>query len=127
MYHRLAHHSGLFYEDEYEITTASVAAIALPNDDWYERKKTSFLMLQSKSSNSPTVPAGVTSDNKDGVPAAAIVDDIPPQLLEMLREQCMVMFGNCPASRFTGDFAVARFVLTLRFIVVIYSATILIT
>ncbi|XP_035704664.1 mediator of RNA polymerase II transcription subunit 13-like isoform X3 [Folsomia candida] len=118
---RSAHHSGLFYEDEYEITTASVAPIALPSDDWYERKKTSFLMLSSKSSsnlstptNTNTGPTGSSASSssmgteKDGPPAVSLVDDIPPYLLEMLREQCMVMFGNCVASRFTGELPTAR-------------------
>ncbi|ODN04072.1 Mediator of RNA polymerase II transcription subunit 13 [Orchesella cincta] len=95
---RLAHRSGLFYEDEYEITTSSLAPLALPSDEWYERKKQSLLLLDPKYTN-----AVALSSDRDLTAASNIVDTIPPYLLEMLKEQCILLFGSSTASRFTGE------------------------
>lgn len=94
----LAHRSGLFYEDEYEITTSTLAPLVLPNDDWYERKKQSFLLLDPKYTN--TVALG---SDRDLTAVSNIVDSVPPFLLEMLKEQCLLLFGSSTASRFTGE------------------------
>lgn len=95
---RLAHRSGLFYEDEYEITTSTLAPLALPNDEWYERKKQSFLLLDPKYTNAVTL-----NSDRDLTAASNVVDSVPPFLLEMLKEQCLLLFGSSTASRFTGD------------------------
>jgi mediator of RNA polymerase II transcription subunit 13 len=98
MQYRLAHRSGMFYEDEYEITTPQLAPIAMPNDEWYERKKSSFLLLDPKYPNIAALMA-----DKDASTTAAVVDTVPPFLLEMVREQCLMLFGTNTASRFTGE------------------------
>jgi len=104
MLSRLAHRSGMFYEDEYEITTPQLAPLAMPNDEWYERKKGSFLLLDSKYPNASALLA-----DKDANSIATIVDTIPPFLLEMLREQCFMLFGGInTASRFTGEISNRR-------------------
>lgn len=101
----MAHRSGLFYEDEYEITTPVLAPIALPSDEWYERKKPSFLLLDSKYPNAAAINA-----DKDASAASAIVDSVPPYLLDIVKEQCLLLFGTSTASRFTGEIANYRWV-----------------
>jgi len=96
---RLAHRAGLFYEDEYEITTPALAPLVLLNDDFYEKKKPSLLLLDPKYANNM---ASLLAD-KDAIAASTVVDSVPPFLLEMLREQCLLLFGTSTASRFTGD------------------------
>jgi len=93
----LAHRAGLFYEDEFEITTAA-ASSALLNDEFYEKKKSSLLLLDPKYPN-----LGAMLADKDAVLASAVVDALPAYLLEMLREQCLLLFGATTASRFTGE------------------------
>jgi len=93
---RLAHRSGLFYEDEYDITTPSLAQLALPSDAWYEKKKPSFLLLDSKYPNADAI-----SGDKEASAASNILDTVPPYLFELLREQSL--FGTNTTSRFTGE------------------------
>ncbi|CAG7730040.1 unnamed protein product [Allacma fusca] len=100
---RLAHRAGLFYEDEYDVATAAYAPLVLPSDEWYERKKSSFLLLDPKYPN----PAVLAAD-KEASNAAAVVDNVPQFLLEMLREQCLLSF-NSSASRFSGEVINHRF------------------
>jgi hypothetical protein len=100
IFFRLAHRAGLFYEDEFEVTTAAstTTANALLNDEWYEKKKASLLLLDPKYPN-----VGAILADKDGVAASGVVDSVPPYLLDMLREQCLLLFGSTTASRFTGE------------------------
>lgn len=67
---RMAHQSGLFYEDESEVTSVT--------EDMYFRKKPSLLLLDPKCSGD--VPA----DNNKAVPD---VDRIPPALLDLIHLQ----------------------------------------
>lgn len=94
----MAHRAGLFYEDEHEITTAALAPLVLFNDEWYERKKQSLLLLDPKYANLTSLTA-----EKDAAAASSVLDNIPPFLLELLREQCLALQGKEAASRFTGD------------------------
>ncbi len=55
-------------------------------------------MLDPKYANMGPVVA-----DKDAIAASSVIDDVPPFLLEMLREQCLLLFGNSTASRFTGE------------------------
>lgn len=104
---RLAHRSGLFYEDEYEITTSTLAPLALPNDDWFERKKQSLLLLDPKYTNTIAL-----NSDRDLTTASSIVDSVPPFLLEMLKEQCLLLFGASTASRFTGEVISSGYVIS---------------
>ncbi|TRY70349.1 hypothetical protein TCAL_02438 [Tigriopus californicus] len=65
---RMAHQSGLFYEDESEVTSVT--------EDMYFRKKPSLLLLDPKCS-------GEVADNK----AVPDVDRIPPALLDLIHLQ----------------------------------------
>ena len=65
---KLAHQSGLFYEDETEITGIT--------EDLYHRKKTSLLLLDPK----------YDSNEEQNQERLNIVDSIPPQLLELITE-----------------------------------------
>jgi mediator of RNA polymerase II transcription subunit 13 len=67
---RLSHQSGLFYEDETEVTSIT--------EDLYFRKKPSLLLLD---------PKMATEDQNQLTEKAAEVDAIPQKLLELIHEQ----------------------------------------
>jgi mediator of RNA polymerase II transcription subunit 13 len=64
---RLAHKAGLFYEDEMEITGIA--------EDPAEKKKASLAAIACCDSKS--IPEGI--------------DLVPPSVLELLREQCLIV------------------------------------
>ncbi|CAB4058261.1 MED13 [Lepeophtheirus salmonis] len=92
---RFAYQSGLFYEDESEVTSI--------NEDLYYRKKPSLLMLLNEY-NVVVVPAAFNNNNNNtsatatsnngGISgsgnsnAASIVDSVPTSLLELISKQC---------------------------------------
>ena len=99
----MAHRAGLFYEDEFEVATPSYAPLVLPSDEWYERKKSSLLLLDPRFSSAAAVAV-----DREATAASAVVDNVPPFLLEMLREQCLMLYGSI-ASRFSGEPANHRY------------------
>lgn len=68
MNRKLAHQSGLFYEDETEVTGIT--------EDLYQRKKPSLLLLDPK----------YDSSENEGAERSNVVDTIPPVLLELIQE-----------------------------------------
>ena len=79
MNRKLAHQSGLFYEDETEITGIT--------EDLYHRKKTSLLLLDPKYNSADT--EGDNSNERMNV-----VDSIPPTLLELIQEISVYNLSN---------------------------------
>ena len=84
---KLAHQSGLFYEDETEITGIT--------EDLYHRKKTSLLLLDPKY-NSNEENNG-NSNNSD-TERMNVVDSIPPSLLELIQEISVYNLNNSQSS-----------------------------
>ncbi|XP_044759811.1 mediator of RNA polymerase II transcription subunit 13 isoform X2 [Coccinella septempunctata] len=97
---RLAYGSGLFYEDEKEITGLSrepgsmIRVVPGIADDPAERKKTS-LSSYLVSTNSLKTDANVDRDQIDG---------LPHYLLELIRDQCGVIPNNVNALCRAADF-----------------------
>lgn len=77
---KLSYQSGLFCEDEMEITGIV--------DDMYDRKKTSLLMLNPKNQDS----ANNTSDRD-----TSVVDEVPQNIVELIREQCVIIRSSSNA------------------------------
>ncbi len=75
---RLAHQSGLFYEDETEVTSIT--------EDLYFRKKASLLLLDPKGHDHHHGNVGEGGDT-DFAEKSAEVDSIPPPLLELILRQ----------------------------------------
>jgi len=78
MNRKLAHQSGLFYEDETEITGIT--------EDLYHRKKTSMLLLDPKYNNS--------NDEHHDQERISLVDSIPPALMELITEQSIIHWSE---------------------------------
>jgi len=70
---RLAHQSGLFYEDESEVTGIT--------EDLYYRKKPSLLLLDPKSHSHPP------EEERSLAEKSAEVDSVPPFLLDLVHKQ----------------------------------------
>ena len=77
-FRKLAHQSGLFYEDETEITGIT--------EDLYHRKKTSMLLLDPKYNNS--------NDEHHDQERISLVDSIPPALMELITEQSIIHWSE---------------------------------
>ena len=74
---KLAHQSGLFYEDETEITGIT--------EDLYHRKKTSLLVLDPKYN---------TNEDHHDQDRINLVDSIPPNLMELITEQSVIQWSE---------------------------------
>ena len=74
---KLSYYSGLFYEDETEITSI--------NEDPYQRKKHSLLMVNGDSEENATLTE--EGDTSDFTTKSAEVDAIPNSLLELIHKQ----------------------------------------
>ncbi|CAH2007430.1 unnamed protein product [Acanthoscelides obtectus] len=97
---RLAYGSGLFYEDEMEITGIA--------EDPGERKKSSLVQyLKRQPDNDPSTSGigGATSDREQ-------IDALPHHLFELVREQVVFMSSEanalCRAARYVGSEAAAE-------------------
>jgi mediator of RNA polymerase II transcription subunit 13 len=74
---KLSYHSGLFYEDETEITNIT--------EDLYQRKKHSLLLVNGEGDE--TVNLTEESESTDFAAKSAEVDAIPGSLLELIHQQ----------------------------------------
>ena len=75
----MAHQSGLFYEDETEITGIT--------EDLYHRKKTSLLLLDPKYNTNE-------DHNNHDQDRISLVDSIPPALMELITEQSVIHWSE---------------------------------
>ena len=76
-FRKLAHQSGLFYEDETEITGIT--------EDLYHRKKASLLLLDPKYN---------TNDDHHDQDRINLVDSIPPALMDLITEQSIIQWSE---------------------------------
>ncbi|KAG8224142.1 hypothetical protein J437_LFUL005476 [Ladona fulva] len=86
---RLAHGSGIFFEDEVEITglaaTAAVAAMA-------ERKRRSLAhLVDPDGKGQGEVNSSGNTNEKGSSNLASALDHVPQNVIELIREQCMII------------------------------------